>query len=216
MTRNSNEEMVHHTNKKRKKRKVNALNLWTLILSIIVICELIVGITGSVLLMKMMNGKPDLVVDDFFSAESSHIYDKNGDLIADVGTTIRENVTYDELSESLVDAFLSVEDSRFFEHDGFDMPRFIKSALTTFKNILTHNSARQGGSTFTMQLVKLTYFQNDDTGVTRTKDVEYKVQQIALARELEKKTNKKARFISISLFCILFHIFIKFSLLIFS
>ena len=68
--------------------------------------------------MKMMNGKPDLVVDDFFSAESSHIYDKNGDLIADVGTTIRENVTYDELSESLVDAFLSVEDSRFFEHDG--------------------------------------------------------------------------------------------------
>ena len=100
MTRNSNEEMVHHTNKKRKKRKVNTLNLWTLILSIIVICELIVGITGSVLLMKMMNGKPDLVVDDFFSAESSHIYDKNGDLIADVGTTIRENVTYDELSES--------------------------------------------------------------------------------------------------------------------
>ena len=48
MTRNSNEEMVHHTNKKRKKRKVNTLNLWTLILSIIVICELIVGITGSV------------------------------------------------------------------------------------------------------------------------------------------------------------------------
>ena len=45
-----------------------------------------------------------------------------------------------------------------------------------------------------MQLVKLTYFQNDDTGVTRTKDVEYKVQQIALARELEKKTNKKAIF----------------------
>ena len=196
MTRNSNEEMVHHknTNKKRKKRKVNALNLWTLVLSIIVICELIVGLTGSVMLMKMMNGKPDLVVDDFFSAESSHIYDKNGDLIADVGTTIRENVTYDELSESLVDAFLSVEDSRFFEHDGFDMPRFIKSALTTFKNILTHNSARQGGSTFTMQLVKLTYFQNDDTGVTRTKDVEYKVQQIALARELEKKSNKKAIF----------------------
>ena len=67
MTRNSNEEMVHHTNKKRKKRKVNALNLWTLILSIIVICELIVGITGSVLLMKMMNGKKERELVDFTS-----------------------------------------------------------------------------------------------------------------------------------------------------
>ena len=185
---------VQHKKKKKKKRKVNRLNLWTLILGIIVMCELIVGLTGTVMLASMLKDKQDLNVDDFFSAESSHIYDKDGNLIADVGTTIRENVTYDELSESLIDAFLSVEDSRFFEHDGFDMPRFIKSALTNVKNILTHNSSRQGGSTFTMQLVKLTYFQNDEAGLTTTKDIEYKVQQIALARELEKKSNKKAIF----------------------
>ncbi len=185
---------VQHKKKKKKKRKVNRLNLWTLILGIIVICELIVGLTGTVMLASMLKDKQDLNVDDFFSAESSHIYDKDGNLIADVGTTIRENVTYDELSESLIDAFLSVEDSRFFEHDGFDMPRFIKSALTNVKNILTHNSSRQGGSTFTMQLVKLTYFQNDEAGLTTTKDIEYKVQQISLARELESKSNKKAIF----------------------
>ena len=179
---------------KKPKRTVNKLHLWTIILMFLVACELIVGVAGLFMLFGYLRDKPDLYVDDFFSPESSNIYDKNGDLIADVGTQLRENVTYNQLSEALIDSFLAVEDSRFFSHDGFDLPRFAKSALVNVKNVLTRNPSRQGGSTFTMQLVKLTYYQNDETGVTRNKDLEYKIQQIALARELESKSNKKAIF----------------------
>ena len=155
---------------------------------------MIVGAAGLFLIGNMLQNKPKLVVDDFFSAESSHIYDRNGTLIADVGTQLRENVTYDEISEAVIDAFLAVEDSRYFVHSGFDLPRFTKSAIDNVLNKLRGRSGLSGGSTFTMQLVKLTYFQNDETGVTASRNIEYKVQQIALARELEKESNKKAIF----------------------
>jgi penicillin-binding protein 1A len=75
---------------------------------------MIFGTIGLVTLGNMLQNKPTLNVDDFFSPESSHIYDKDGNQIADVGTQLRENITYDQLPESLVDAFVSVEDSRYF------------------------------------------------------------------------------------------------------
>ena len=51
---------------------------------------------------------------------------------------------------------LSIEDSRFFQHNGFDLPRFLKSAL----NNLASGSLSQGGSTLTMQLVDNTWITN--------------------------------------------------------
>ena len=180
--------------KRKSRRRINKRNLWILILMFLICVELIVSTVGIAVLGRMMKGKPTLIVDDFFSPESSRIYDRNGTLIADVGTQIRENITYNEISESVIDAFLAVEDSRFFEHDGFDLPRFTKSAIDNVMNKLRHRSGLSGGSTFTMQLVKLTYFQNDETGQTTNRNMEYKVQQIALAKELEKESNKKAIF----------------------
>ncbi len=194
MTRKKTTAPVRKAPVRRKRRRVNKLRLWTLILMVLVVCELICVCAGLIMYGKWTKDKPTLEVDDFFSQESSHIYDRSGNLIADVGTQLRENVTYNELSEALIDSFLAVEDSRFFAHDGFDMPRFIKAVLENVKAIIMHDSSRQGGSTFTMQLVKLTYFQNDEAGTSRTKDFEYKVQQIVLARELEEKSNKKAVF----------------------
>jgi len=184
--RSSYEEHPQHAHH-RTQRQINRRNLWTLILVILVCLEMIVAACGIVIMNSMLKDKPTIALTDFYTAESSHIFDKNGSEIADVGQTIRDNVTYGELSESIIDAFLATEDSRFFQHDGFDLPRFTKAMIS---NVLSR-SFSQGGSTFTMQLVKLTYFLNDDTGVTKTKSIEYKVQQIALARELEKQSNKK-------------------------
>ncbi len=179
---------------RRRRRRVNVLALWTLILIFFICLELFVSLLVGFSIGRMAKKAPDLIVDDFFSQESSHIYDRNGTLIADVGTQLRENVTYNQISESVIDAFLAIEDSRYFEHDGFDLPRFTKSAIDNVMNKLRGRSGLSGGSTFTMQLVKLTYFQNDETGQTATRNIEYKVQQIALAKELEKKSDKKAVF----------------------
>ena len=179
---------------RRRRRRVNILAVWTLVLLFFICTEVFLAGIGAFTLNRMKKGQPELIIDDFFSQESSHIYDRNGTQIADVGTQLRENVSYDEISESLIDAFLAVEDSRYFEHDGFDLPRFTKSAIDNVMNKLRRRSGLSGGSTFTMQLVKLTYFQNDETGETTSRNLEYKVQQISLARKLEKESDKKSIF----------------------
>lgn len=172
------------------KKKFHGFRFATIILVILVAVELLVGCVGTLTIVSLLQSKPDVAVEDLLSQESTLIYDKDGNQIADIGQTIRENITYDELPEAMIDAFLSIEDSRYFTHNGFDIPRFAKAALEN----VSSGGFSQGGSTFTMQLIKLTYFVNDDTGESKERDIEYKVQQIALALELESKSNKESIF----------------------
>ena len=72
------ERHTSHNEKKKPKRRINKRNLWTMILIILVSLEMIVATVGMVVLHRMVQNEPTLVVDDFFSAESSHIYDKDG------------------------------------------------------------------------------------------------------------------------------------------
>ena len=62
----------------------------------------------------------------------------------------RENITYEDLPQVLVDAVVAAEDSRFFEHNGFDLPRIVKAALSNLKA----GDITGGGSTITQQLIK--------------------------------------------------------------
>lgn len=174
-------------NKKKTKRKLNKKNVLVMIVITILVTGILVSSIGLVVVGNMLQSKPELDVENFVSPESSRIYDQNGELIADIGSQIRTNISYDELPEALVDAFVSIEDSRFFEHNGFDIARFIKSGL----EVLKAGSFVQGGSTLTMQLVKNTYWVNDESGDSAPKKIGRKVQEIALAMELENKINKQ-------------------------
>lgn len=180
--------------KKRKKiiRKIRRKKIFTGLLIFILIIYMVIGFAGGEFALSKLQGIPELNVSDLLSEESSKIYDTNGTLITEIGTYYRENIKYDQCPTSLVDAFLSIEDSRFFEHNGFDIPRFTKAALETF---LLHRDGG-GGSTFTMQLVKNSYFSIDagDESKEREATIEYKVQQIVLSMQLETQLNKKEIF----------------------
>lgn len=132
---------------------------------------------------------PELVAADFIEQDSTKVYDKDGNLIADIGTQIIENIDFDDLPQITIDAFVAVEDSRFFEHEGFDVPRFTKAILENIRTL----SFGQGGSTFTMQLVKGTYFETEESLAARTglDGVNRKIQEIALALEAEKVVDKE-------------------------
>ena len=173
----------------KRRMRFHGFRFLTVLLVVALGIELVCGAVGLYSLKVLLEDKETVNVDDFLSQESTLIFDKNGTQIADVGVQLRENITYDQVPEALIDAFLCIEDSRYFEHNGFDIPRFSKAILETLLN-----GNMQGGSTFTMQLVKLTYFQDDAAGTSATKDIEYKVQQIALSIELEQKSNKKTLF----------------------
>ncbi|MFI3284887.1 MAG: transglycosylase domain-containing protein, partial [Erysipelotrichaceae bacterium] len=169
------------------KRKINKQRLATFVIGGIVSLMLIVGVVGLIVLFTFASGRPEVTATDFDSNQSSQIYDQNGELIGDVGETIRTNITYDELPTALIDAFVSVEDSRYFEHNGFDIPRFTKAIFNNLKSM----SFSEGGSTFTMQLVDNTYFMEAAYTASKVEQVEYKVQEIFLSMETEEILSKE-------------------------
>ena len=179
------------SNKVKKKKKINKVNLWATIVSIVAVIGLIGLIGGIVVIATLLRNKPTLNVSDFDQQESSIVYDSRGEEIANLGTVIRQNIEYDEIPNCVVDAFVAIEDSRYFEHNGFDVPRFTKAILENIRTM----SFGQGGSTFTMQLVKNTYFTDDETGEQAARSgargVRRKVQEIALALELENAKSKQ-------------------------
>lgn len=149
----------------------------------------------TILLVNLLATTPKLDVSKFDNLQSSQIYDRNNELVADVGKTLRENVTYDDLPSSLVDAFVACEDSRFFSHNGFDISRFTKASAENVLRKLHLGGSAAGGSTITMQLVKNTYFTDDETGTTASRSglagIKRKFQEIKLAIELEDKISKE-------------------------
>ncbi|SJZ99642.1 transglycosylase domain-containing protein [Anaerorhabdus furcosa] len=177
---------VHKPSKKSKPSKTKQFFAG---LIIVILCiGLIVGGVGLGIVGKILSNTPELNLTDFTGAESSKIYDANGESVAELGAYLRENITYDDLPESVVDAFVAIEDSRFFTHPGFDLPRFTKAFIENIKS----GSFAQGGSTFTMQLVKNTYFSIDDinNSTVAEKSIDRKVQEIYLALKIERDFNK--------------------------
>ena len=126
-----------------------------------------IALLGLVFCIYIMVTSPDFEVDKLYKSSSSVILDMNGDVIAELGTEFRENVTYDELPDVLVDAIVATEDSKFFQHSGVDLLRF---GVAVFGQLLGRSGAG-GASTLTMQIVKNTYNGTDVSIVRKFKDI---------------------------------------------
>lgn len=69
------------------------------------------------------------------------------------------------MSEVLIDAMIATEDSRFFQHNGFDAARFLKASFGQVINKLLHRSSNAGGaSTLSMQVVKNSFTSKEAEG----------------------------------------------------
>ncbi len=177
---------------KKVARKLNKKMILMTAVSLIVVIGFVTCTVGAIVMANMISKAPEVKIENFESQESSQILDKDGNVIAEVGSQIRTNITYEDLPNSLVDAFVSVEDSRFFEHNGFDISRFVKAMLENIKSTLAAGRIvfSQGGSTLTMQLIDNSYFMSDD-GEQGSNGITQKVQEIYMAMKLEPQTNKK-------------------------
>ncbi|MFS9092271.1 penicillin-binding protein PBP1A [Streptococcus australis] len=124
---------------------------------------------------------PTLSEKDLVATTSSKIYDNQNNLIADLGAEKRINVKTNEIPTDLVNAIVAIEDHRFFNHRGVD---FIRIGGAFFSNL---RGGRQGGSTLTQQLIKLTYFSTSSSDKTLSR----KIQEAWLATQLEQKATKQ-------------------------
>ena len=137
----------------------------TKILKIVIIIALILFIIGMiggcVFLYYVVKHAPDFKQELLKERESTIIYDSQGNEYAKLGLELRENIEYDDLSESFIDALIATEDSRFFQHNGFDLMRFVKAAAGQ----AVGQGDSGGGSTLTMQLSKNTFTSKNASGI---------------------------------------------------
>lgn len=108
----------------------------------------------------IVKSAPEFNKDNMFEKESTRIFDVDGNIYATLGSEKREKVSYDDLPQVLIDAIIATEDSRFFQHNGFDAPRFLKASIS---QVLGRGGG--GASTLTMQLSKLEYTDFEDQGI---------------------------------------------------
>ncbi|NLC96330.1 MAG: hypothetical protein GX675_02020 [Erysipelotrichaceae bacterium] len=171
---------VNKKHKKFKQRKIGEKILILLMLLLITIT--IIGVS---FFLYVIIKSPSFSEEALYSQESSIIYDIEGNEYARIGSENRELVTYDEMPEVLIDAILATEDSRFMQHSGVDLARFLKASFGQ----LFGNSDAGGASTLTMQIVKQRFTDDTATGI---KGIIRKFTDVYMAVfKIEKKYTKE-------------------------
>ncbi len=154
--------------KKFKKKKKRLLKMFFNLILLMVLLALIVAIVFSIYIVV---NAPDFDPENLYRAESSVIYDRDGNQIAKIGLEKRKKVTYDDLPQVLVDAIIATEDSRYYQHNGFDLPRFTKAAAGQVINKITGHGNAGGGSTISMQVVKNNFTDTEQTITRKFTDI---------------------------------------------
>lgn len=116
----------------------------------------------------------------FMPSQTSVIYDADGEVISFIkGEKESDYVEYEDIPALFVTAMVSIEDKRYYQHDGIDYVAILRSA----KAIIESKSLSQGGSTITMQLARNIY-------LTTEKSWERKIKEMFIAAEMEKLYSK--------------------------
>ncbi len=115
--------------------------------------------------------------------QAAKVYARNGELIAELGVERRTPVAVDDLPEHVAQAFIAVEDKRFYAHRGVD-PRGVMRAVY---GLLTRRSSQLGGgSTITQQLARNMF---DELGFERS--LLRKLKEMRVAFQLERAYSKE-------------------------
>ena len=142
--------------KRRRKKKLHILRkIFVALLGIGFLCMFL----GLGMIKGILDSTPPLTSFHFGpTAFATRIVDRNGnvmDTLVKEGSN-RESVKFKDIPENLVNAFVAIEDERFWEHSGVDL----KSIGRAIYGVIKSDTSRGGGSTITQQLVKNAVFDS--------------------------------------------------------
>ena len=159
---------------KRKRLKPGRLLFLLLCLAVLVGCGAGVG-----LVFASVRDMPAMSPAALEASASTMIYDQDGNLVTNVGIKNSVPVNIKEVPEHVVNAFLAIEDPAFYQHHGFSLRGIARAAWSD----LTSREIRQGGSTITQQLVKLSFLSPEQT-------IKRKIQELILSIQVERRYTK--------------------------
>lgn len=187
----------HGTNKKEKhirssvpkaKHKVtfNIFRIFIFALIAIAVVGVAAGIGG---LKGVLDSAPVISVEDVIpEGYKSFIYDRDGNMVTQLyqPETNRIAKSIEDMPDVLQNAFIALEDSRFWDHNGIDPQGIVRAFVVG----VTSGNFSEGASTITQQLLKLSVFGggDEDSLLLRFKR---KFQEQFLALELEKEMSKE-------------------------
>lgn len=139
------------------KRKVSKKK--KMILNILIVCVIAFASLMAVFFAYVIIKAPKFDPNNLKFTQMSELYDTDGNIITKMGNENRTEISYDDLPEVLIDAIIATEDSKFFQHNGFDLARFMKASMY---QLVGKNGG--GASTLTMQIAKNNYTSTESKG----------------------------------------------------
>lgn len=168
----------------------SGLQIFGKVLKGLVIFSMLVILVASVYFggkfLAIAKAAPEADIDKFLSLSSqSVLLDDDGEIMDRIiSNEVRLPVELSEISPNIQDAFIAIEDERFYEHQGVDYKRTISVTLRYALSKIVGGDFSQGGSTLTQQLIK-NIFLNPKKEETR------KIQEIYMALQIEKDIPKE-------------------------
>src|SRR5436189_5389905 len=111
---------------------------------------------------------------------ASVIVDRNDRIFGQIYVENRETIPYDQFPRHLVNAVVSMEDNKFYQHSGYDLSGIVRAALKNF----TAGHVRQGASTITQQLARNSFSLKERT-------FRRKLLEIILSKRIEERFGKQ-------------------------
>ena len=146
------------------------------------VCTFLIGIFACLMWFILSTSSAHLDRQKFVSSKNKMAFticDANGNQIDDQMVLTDDYVKIEELPDHVKNAFIAVEDKRFYSHHGIDLKRMGGAVLKNLKN----RKASEGASTITQQLIK-------NTHLSREKTLQRKMKEIKLALEAERIMSK--------------------------
>ena len=140
--------------------------LWKKIVIILLILAIFMILAFTAFCAYIVLTTDDFLPDKLSQSESTIMYDNKGNEFTTLGIMTddilqkREKISYDEFPQVLVDALIATEDSRFFQHNGVDLARFLKASAL---QLLGRGAG--GASTLTMQVSKNNFTDTTSHGI---------------------------------------------------
>lgn len=140
------------------------------------------ALLGLLVLYYITSGLPPVSqLKSFQHAHSTEVFSDDGKKIGEFTTERRYPVDFKEIPKHVIQAFLSAEDSNFFQHKGIDINSIARAVWSN----LVRGRYAQGGSTITQQVARALLLESKKKVITR------KLREMVLAYRMEKELSKE-------------------------
>jgi len=170
-------ETDYELQERNKRRKIVARLL------VLIVLILVGTMGGTITYYALTIDLPEIdTLKDYRPSIASSVYDDNNELIDDFFLEDRKIVNMTEIPKAVQNAFIAAEDSRFYQHQGFDIQSIFRALLKNFEA----GHIVQGASTITQQVARLVYLSPEKKYMRKVKEaiLSYKIDKYLAKDEI--------------------------------